>query len=305
MNSLHAELAARPQSRADFARLAAGWLTDARRRLFPDLAPGPADGGALAPDPSGDDTAPWGPPGAVCARLRVQQQPEALGGTAAPYTDRAWRRMLAGLDRAYPFHVTLAMTRLGPDGRPPAAPEAIIAVHRSHRHPRWARFEAAAPASLGGWAGSPGTQRAWAGFVREQAIRAGADYGHVTDDANIGGTALERAIQGVTDEPPAVPRCRAVLRGYSWVTICAAELAIRLGGASALAASGAFDEVRELPGGRVYLRATAAVEDFEGAAVRRAFEALAPVLLPGRPDPERLSGMPARLVRDCDAGDFR
>jgi hypothetical protein len=143
MNSLHAELAARPQSRADFAWLAAGWLTDARRRLFPDLDPGPG------------------------------------------------------------------------------------------------------------------------------------------------------------------PRCRAVLRGYSRVTICAAELAIRLGGASALAASGAFDEVRELPGGRVHLRATAAVEDLEGAAVRRAFEALAPVLLPGRPDPERLSGMPARLVRDCDAGDFR
>jgi hypothetical protein len=42
MISLHAELDARPQSRADFARLAAGWLTDARRRLFPDLDPGPA-----------------------------------------------------------------------------------------------------------------------------------------------------------------------------------------------------------------------------------------------------------------------
>lgn len=288
MSSLHAELAARPRSRADFARLAAGWLTDARRRLFADLDPAP--------------------PGAVWAQLRVQHQPQALGGTSAPYTDRAWRRMLDGLDRAYPFHVTLAMTPLGPDGQPAEGPEAIIAVHRSHRHPRWVRFEAAAPAGLGGragWAGSPGTQRTWAGFVREQAIRAGAHYGHVTDDANIGGTALERAIQGTTDEPPAVPRCQAVLRGYSWVTICAAELAIRLGGAPALAASGAFDEVRELPGGRVYLRTTAALEDFEGAAVRRAFGALAPVLLPGRPDPERASGMRARLVLDADAADFR
>jgi hypothetical protein len=285
MISLHAELAARPQSRADFARLAAGWLTDARRRLFPDLGPSP--------------------PGTVWAQLRVQQQPEALGGTATPYTDRAWRRVLAGLDRAYPFHVTLAMAPLGPDGQPATGAEAIIAVHRSHRHPRWVRFEAAAPEGIGGWAGSPGTQRTWAGFVREQAIRAGAHYGHVTDDATIHGTALERAIQGSTDEPPAVPRCRAVLRGYSWVTICAAELAIRLGRAPALAGSGAFDEVRELPGGRVYLRATAALEDFEGAAVRRAFGALAPVLLTGRPDPERVSGTRARLVLDADARDFQ
>jgi hypothetical protein len=285
MISLHAELDARPQSRADFARLAAGWLTDARRRLFPDLDLGPA--------------------GAVPAWLRVHQQPEALGGTATPYTDRVWRRTLAGLDRAYPFHVTLAMTPLGPDGRTEAGAEAIIAVHRSHRQPRWVRFEAAAPEGIAGWAGSPVTQRTWAGFVREQAIRTGAHYGHVTDDASIGGTALERAIHGSTDEPPAVPRCRAVLRGYSWVTICAAELAIRLGGTPALAGSGAFDEVRELPGGRVYLRATAALEDFEGAAVGRAFRVLAPVLLPGRPDPERVSGTRARLVLDADAGDFQ
>jgi hypothetical protein len=284
MISLHAELDARPQSRADFARLAAGWLTDARRRLFPGLDLSSA--------------------GAVPAWLRVQQQPEAIGGTVTPYTDRVWRRTLAGLDRAYPFHVTLAMTPLGPDGRT-AASEAIIAVHRSHRHPRWVRFEAAAPEGTAGWAGSPVTQRTWAGFVREQAIRAAAHYGHVTDDANIGGTALERAIQGSTDEPPAVPRCRAVLRGYSWVTICAAELAIRLGGAPALAGSGAFDEVRELPGGRVYLRATAALEDFDDAAARRAFRVLAPVLLPGRPDPERVSGMRARLVLDADARDFQ
>jgi hypothetical protein len=287
MISLHAELAARSQSRADFARLAAGWLTDAHRRLFPDLDPSPA--GAVP----------------VWAQIRVQQQPEALGGTSAPYTDRAWRRVLAGLDRAYPFHVTVALAPLGPDGRPAGGAEATIAVHRSHRHPRWVRFEAAAPVGIGGWAGSPGTQRTWAGFVREQAIRAGAHYGHVTDDANIHGTALERAIQGSIDEPPAVPRCRAVLRGYSWVTICAAELAIRLGGAPALAGSGAFDEVRELPGGRVYLRATAALEEFEGAAVRRVFAAVAPVLLPGRPSPERLSGMRARLMLDADARDFQ
>src|SRR5258708_37972220 len=100
MISLHAELDARPQSRADFARLAAGWLTDARRRLFPDLDPGPA--------------------GAVPAWLRVHQQPEALGGTATAYPHRGWPPTLARLERAVPFHVTLALTPARPHGPPGA-----------------------------------------------------------------------------------------------------------------------------------------------------------------------------------------
>lgn len=50
----------------------------------------------------------------------------------------------------------------------------------------------------------------------------------------------------------------------------------------ALAASGAFGEVRELPGGQVLLRATPLLEQCEGAAVQRVFHALVPVLLSGR-----------------------
>ncbi len=308
MSTLHAELVARPNSRADFARLATAWLTSARRMLFPELDPA----GATQPEPSGawpdspGDDAPWGRPGTISMRLRVQYRPEALGGTSTPYSARIWRRTLAGLERSYPFHLSLAMMPLGPDGRPISpGPGAVVAVHRSHRDPRWARFEAEAPEDLVAWTGSPAAERAWADFLREQAVAADAQYGHLTDDANIGGTALERAIQGITAEPPAVPRCRDVLRGYSWVTICARPLAARLGGAPALRADTAFDEVAELPGGQVFLRATPALEDYEGAAVRRAFEALAPVLLPGRPDAALASGLRARLVLDADASDYQ
>lgn len=51
-----------------------------------------------------------------------------------------------------------------------------------------------------------------AGPSAERAAAAGAHYGHVTDDATSHGTALERAVLGVTAEPPAIPRCRDVLR---------------------------------------------------------------------------------------------
>jgi hypothetical protein len=306
MSNLHAELVAQPESRAGFARLARDWLTGARRVLFADIDRRLGQGGTFAAEPPADDDAPWGPPGGAWARLRVQQQPHTLGGTVMPYSARMWRRVLDGLERAYPFHVGLDMMPLGPDGRPVSAgPEAVIAVHRSTTHPRWVRFEAEAPPDLIDWRGSPSVQLAWAGFVKEQAVAADAHYGHVTDDANIHATALERAILGLAAEPPGVVHCREVLRGYSWVTICAAQLAARLGGGAALAASGCFDEVSVLPGGQVFLRATPALEDFDGPAVRRVFGALAPVLLPGRPDPAAVAGLPVRLVLDADAGELR
>ena len=134
-----------------------------------------------------------------------------------PYSARMWRRVLDGLERVYPFHVGLDMMPLGPDGRPVSAgPDAVIAVHRSTTHPRWVRFEAEAPPDLIGWRGSPSVQLAWAGFVKEQAGAADAHYGHVTDDANIHATALERAILGPAASPrgwSTAGRCCAATRG--------------------------------------------------------------------------------------------
>jgi hypothetical protein len=245
-----------------------------------------------------DDDAPWGPPGGVWARMVVRQQPQAIGGRSTLHSQRAWRRTLDGLERGYPFQVRLEMTPLDQDGRSTGAGPAVLSVQRSQHDPRWARFEAETGGDL---AGQPETPLAWAGFLRGWAAAAGAHYGHVTDDATSHGTALERAVLGVTAEPPAIPRCRDVLRGYSWVTVVAAPLLARLGGAGALTASGCFTEVSPLPGGRVYLRATPALAEYEGPAVRRVFGVLAPVLLPGRPDPESVSGSRVRLVLDTDA----
>jgi hypothetical protein len=309
MTTLHAELCLQASSRATFARLARDWLTGSRSRLFPELDRVLSTAGPSAEAP--EDDAPWGRPGGVWARLLVRQQPQAVGGVSTPYSQRAWRRTLDGLERSHPFLVRLEMTPLGPDGHPVAAEPAVLSVQRSQHDPRWARFEAQAPADLAGrpgaadLAGRPGAAAAdgplaLMDFLREQAVAVGADYGHVSDDATSSGTALERAVLGAAAEPPGIPRCREVLRGYSWVTIVARPLVARLGGAAALAASGCFSEVSPLPGGPVLLRATARLDDYRGPAVRRVFGMLAPVLLPGRPDPEAVSGSPVRLVLDAD-----
>ena len=102
MNNLHAELVAQPGSRADFARLARDWLTGARRILFTDIDRRMAGGGTYVADPPDDDVSPWGAPGGAWVRLRVRQQPQAVGGSGTPYSARGWRRLLDGLERAYP-----------------------------------------------------------------------------------------------------------------------------------------------------------------------------------------------------------
>jgi len=141
-------------------------------------------------------------------------------------------------------------------------------------------------------------------FVGTWADRLDACYAHVTDDADARGTALEMATQRRGIDPPTVPRCREVLRGYSWVTICAPELAERLGGVPALTASGAFYQVHKLSGGQVLLRATPLLEQYEGASVERVFRVLAPVLLPGWAAKPR-APVGARLMLGVDAADYQ
>ncbi|GGT13770.1 hypothetical protein [Streptomyces chromofuscus] len=82
---------------------------------------------------------------------------------------------------------------------------------------------------------------------------------------------------------------RTYLRGYSWVTGVPGEVAARLGGASRLAATGAFHAVRELRGGGLLLQATETLAGYDDRAMREVFRALAPVLPPGIPqdDPAR------------------
>ncbi|MFJ3813374.1 hypothetical protein [Streptomyces sp. NPDC090056] len=77
---------------------------------------------------------------------------------------------------------------------------------------------------------------------------------------------------------------RTLLRGYSWVTGVPAELAARLGGPTALEATGAFHAVRELRAGGLLLQSTETLADYDRPHLEAVFHALAPVLPPGTPD---------------------
>src|SRR5439155_26873888 len=80
-------------------------------------------------------------------------------------------------------------------------------------------------------------------MVRAAAAEIPATFGCATDDGGADGeTALEAALNIAWDD--AIPRSREVLRGYPWVTICAPEIAERLGGVQALRASGASTTCR-------------------------------------------------------------
>jgi hypothetical protein len=168
-----------------------------------------------------------------------------------------------------------------------------------------ANYREEVPGPGGGWPGSPALQDRWAGFVQAQAARIGACAGLLTDDGVPGlQTALEQAIFSPDNAYPY--RRRKVLYGYSWVTIVPPELAARLGGAPALAAGGTFHEVRELPDGSVWLRATPAINDFTGERVRAVFETLAPVLMRGRTKfMFAQEQWPPRLAEGVNAADYQ
>jgi hypothetical protein len=306
---LYGELTCHAGTREDFAHLAADWLTGVPAQLFPGLYR------SLQASPPPDPRymhelfVPAGPPGAVVGSLRVRSRPSRTGGSQAFYSERAWTRMLNGLPTAYPFDVRLTLNPLGGTGRPMAF-GAAVGVHRVHAHPEWVRLDVTAHPAISAWPDYPGydpraVQDAWAEYFKAQAAPSGACFGHVTDDSELRyGTALERETRH--DPDTTVARCHEMLRGYSWVTICAPEPAARLGGAAALTATGAFYEVSTFSGGQVFLRATPLIEDYEGAAVRRVFEALAPVLLAGRtaePPPGYSPGL--RVVPGVDAADYR
>jgi len=297
MNRLEAEIVAYVPERERFAELAAAWFAQARRELAPDFDVALDAGGAYG-------------------TLLVWRKPTLLRPRRTTYTENSWRRLLAGLADTYPFHAELIMSLpFDRESWREMYRDATIGVHRNHREPGWTTFAAdtAAGSHYDSPVPHPGGLDRWAEFVKEWVTRAGACYAHVTDDADVhGGTALEHVTLYVRDgsgqvrgPESTIPRCHEVLRGYSWVTVCAPDLAARLGGAAALAASGAFAEVTELSQGQVFLRATQDIEDYHGDAVRRVFEVLAPVLLTGRPDPMSPIMPCARLVPDADAADYR
>jgi hypothetical protein len=298
MGGLQAAVVTRVPSRERFAELSRAWLTQVRAELLPEF-----DRALSAPE---------GTPGRATGSLLVVRD-AASSGARARYSDRAWERALNGLSSDYPLRISVSASMLGDHGASYSKPRSDmgIDVTRFQQRPEWVTLRAyafvgAGPFDCADWTAPypADRQRQWAEFVKVRAAQSEACYAHVTDDALASGdTALEVAL-GISPADT-VPRCHEVLRGYSWVTVCAAELAARLGGPGVLAATGVFDEVTELPAGQVFLRATPTVQEYEGERVWRVFQTLAPVLLPGRARATADPILGRRLVPDADAADFQ
>jgi hypothetical protein len=242
---------------------------------------------------------PCGPPGATWGFVSVTRytphrvtkagrQIYQVKDSGRVWTARSWKWFLDQLADP-PHDATLGTAHLtGEDSaRGPGHPEEprrrMTAV-RDKARPDWLRLAFSAPISD---LSSAARQQSWLTFIRETVEDLNPAFGIVDYEYGslYGPTAVEQAIRmpSLTSDQK-VPLSREVLRGYDWLTICPQELAGRLGGADRIRATGAFHEVAPLRGGGIWLLATADYRDYDEAAMRRVFRALAPVLPAGLPN---------------------
>ena len=104
-------------------------------------------------------------------------------------------------------------------------------------------------------------------------------FGFVADDVS-GAGATRTPLEASTQRFPSqtLPLADSEVRGYSWITVASSGVVQRLGGMEAVRAARAFSDVTPLPAGGAVLQATPRLSQYEGAAVRRVFDALDPVL---------------------------
>jgi hypothetical protein len=286
-----------------FAQAARTWLEHTSRVLGADLWERlnrslPLVEPAEWNDPHGEPHGVWG---SVTVLPRDGQQ-----GAAGhyPYSPESFEWMLTELANR-PLSAGFRLRQLDEAGIPyEGGGELAVDVEVEEDRPEWVQLSAGSTLfSAEHDPMRPEVSQRWAGVLREMAERVDASFGHLCDDASAAGTALDATLfRG--GEVESMLQGREVLRGYSWVTVCPAELARRLGGASALAATGAFAVVEQLPHGGVWLQATPDFAGYDERTVRRVFEALAPVLPAGKPERDPFDDGPLRLVWE-DAADYR
>ncbi|UBU12525.1 hypothetical protein [Nonomuraea gerenzanensis] len=142
----------------------------------------------------------------------------------------------------------------------------------------------------------PEVAERWGSVLRDFADKLNPAFGHLADDSNPNGTTALDVSVARGGRVKSVKQARQILRGYSWITICPAELGERLGGVSGLSRTGAFHEVAELSRGGLWLQATKNFADYDERAVLQVFKALANVLPGGLPKRNPFDTKVRRLV---------
>lgn len=261
---LQAEASLEWDADGHFAQVARTWCDEGLARLLPDPDERLGDGGprfstAVVVLPT------------LTARVR-----------SATYTPRRWSAVLAGLGRRPAEAGLMIFDKRALDEEAEEPERGRLSVRSATMDGRWAMLLAQAGAD-GEAATDPDWYERWFDFVADTLDRANPAFGVVSDDFLVDATALDIALERSYEE--SFDDSRRQLRGYGFITVVPAELVDRLGGLPGLAGSGAFVRVRPLAAGGAVLQATATLPQFDDQALRRVFQALAPVLPSGTPHP--------------------
>ncbi|MEI8411509.1 MULTISPECIES: hypothetical protein [unclassified Kribbella] len=278
-----------PGGSAEVGPRVVDWFTAAVERLAGEFMAALPAGGLPSKglrDPAGG---PFGPVGSRwCSLLVIGQGERRLSKSLRAWSPKNWERFLAqAADVSVEMSAKFStLNRFGHAG----TPSLTISAYRQ-RPPearQWLRLDATyAVGTLGETAPIPDeVPEAWREFLLAQAERWPAVFGFLADDAIDAGTRTPLEAMRASFPDETLPLSDSQVRGYSWVTVTSAGVLQRLGGIEAVRRSGAFASAIELPSGGAVVQATPRLSEYEGEAVRKVFEALAPVLPADAPWPD-------------------
>lgn len=271
-----------------FAQVAGAWFERASRELAPGAWDELQSSVPLATEPEAPTDA-YGVAGGVWAYLEVLPRPGQGPGWTALYAPETFGDAVEALRRR-PARAAFVLCRLRGDGSMGTddVQAMTVSVSTERADPSWVQLQVVSGLPEGdGDLRLPGVGERWAELVKSLAAETDVAFGHVCDDAGpYAGTALESTLRKISRLDGQRGAGERYLRGYSWITVVSRPVAERLGGVDQVVATGAFAQVERLPAGGLWLRATDRFIDYDEAAVRRVFLAVAPVLPAGVPEPE-------------------
>ncbi|MEU6767814.1 hypothetical protein ABZ916_35565 [Streptomyces sp. NPDC046853] len=283
-----------------YRQLARGWFTQAVGSLAGALGDGFDHGLDLtAPALANKGSGPFGAPGTLWASFLYYKTTRRRQRLVETYFSPAnWHDFLQELGNR-PLDARLQLALLDDEGQP-SDPWLEVSVTRDDDAPGVVSLIAVRTTEeFQDPATADDAQRRWESFLRHQVESRGSVlYASVADDADYitGRTALEDGLGLLPGDT--LPELETTLRGYGWLTVCSPGVLTALGGVPALRAGGAFAEVAPLPGGGAWLKATDRIHAYTDARVRAVFDALAPVLPPGKPVPS-IASETCRLVYEA------
>jgi hypothetical protein len=266
---------------SQFERVATHWL-GAVRTLVPHLwqrqeqtpTPPAVEHGGWTPEDQ------IGPPNGAYATVSVVFRTWQSKVATHAYSDRSWSWLLGEL-AGRPLAATVHLDELDEAGRS-AETGLTLRVQTEDDVPDQVQLTGGGKQhDPDGCPSDPGYVGRLVTLIEEVATLTEPTFAIVGESPTIGRTRVDVALGRSAQE--SIGQAREVLRGFSWLTLCPAGLADKLGGPDALRRTGAFAKVTALPDGAVLLQATDSIFDYGPHEAYRVYSVLAPVLPPGVP----------------------